>query len=71
MLCSFASDCRLFQLRRADGDEVTVRAAEREIPALQGVGEQNCLVFSPDGSRVAAGGDDGHLRLIEWGTFNI
>lgn len=71
VVCSFEKDCRLFQVRRADGGEMKVGAAEREIPALQGVGEQNCLVFSADGSRLAAGGDDGHLRVIEWGTFNV
>jgi prolactin regulatory element-binding protein len=74
VVCSLEHDCRLFQVRaREDGDSSKVRigAAEREIPALQGIGEQNCLVFSPDGTRLAAGGEDGHLRVIEWGTFKV
>lgn len=71
VVCSLEKDCRLFQVRREDGGEVKVGPAEREIPALQGVGEQNCLVFSPDGTRLAAGGEDGHLRVIEWGTFKV
>ena len=71
VVCSFEKDCRLFQVRRGDDGEVKVGAAKREILALQGVGEQNCLVFSPDGTRLAAGGDDGHLRVFEWGSFKV
>lgn len=72
VVCSFEKDCRLFEVCRDDASgKVKVGVAEREIQGLQGVGEQNCLVFSPDGTCLAAGGDDGHLRVIEWGTFKV
>lgn len=74
VVCSLENDCRLFHVRREEGEKKgkgRVEAAERQIPALQGVGEQNCVVFSPDGTRLAVGGEDGHLRVIEWGTFKV
>ena len=71
VVCSVGGDCRLFALRQEESKEVKIVTAEREIQVLQGVGEQNCLVFSADGSRIAAGGDDGHLRVIEWGTWKV
>lgn len=72
VVASLEKDCRLYHVRRREaGKVVEVEAAEEEIQALQGVGEQNCLVFSPDGTRLAAGGDDGHLRVIEWRTNKV
>lgn len=71
VVCSFEKDCRLFEVLRESSGDLNVRVAEREIQVLQGVGEQNCLVFSPDGIRLAAGGDDGHLLVIEWGSFKV
>ncbi|CAM6012900.1 unnamed protein product [Sphagnum balticum] len=68
---SFENDCRLFTLKKAvDNDgETRIFSDERQIEVLQAVGEQNSLVFSADGTRLAAGGDDGHLRVFEWPSF--
>ncbi len=72
-VCSFQNDCRLFTLKKAadDDGETRIFSDERQIEVLQAVGEQNSLVFSPDGTRLAAGGDDGHLRVVEWPSLKV
>ena len=45
--------CRLFELY---GRETNMKLLAKELPPLQGVGSQNCITFSVDGSRFAAGG---------------
>jgi prolactin regulatory element-binding protein len=72
-VCSFQNDCRLFTLKKAadDDGETRIFSDERQIDVLQAVGEQNSLVFSADGTRLAAGGDDGHLRVVEWPSLKV
>lgn len=73
-VCSFENDCRLFTLKKAaddDDGETRIFSDERQIEVLQAVGEQNSLVFSADGTRLAAGGDDGHLRVVEWPSLKV
>lgn len=70
-VCSFEKECRLFGMKKEEGGKVKVLAEDREIQVLQSIGEQNCLVFSADGTRFAAGGDDGHLRVVEWPSLKV
>jgi prolactin regulatory element-binding protein len=72
-VCSFENDCRLFTLKKAADDDGGTRifSDERQVEVLQAVGEQNSLVFSADGTRLAAGGDDGHLRVVEWPSLKV
>ncbi len=72
-VCSFENDCRLFTLKKAadDGGGTRIFSDERQVEILQAVGEQNSLVFSADGTRLAAGGDDGHLRVVEWPSLKV
>lgn len=48
-----------------------LKASERELPLLQGLGVQNCICFSGDGSLLATGGKDGHLRVFAWPTCQV
>jgi prolactin regulatory element-binding protein len=71
IVCSFEKDCRVLEVCR-EGENVKVVSAERDGEAsLQGVGEQNCVVFSADGTRLGLGGDDGHLRVLEWPSLKV
>ena len=71
LVCSFEKDCRVLEVCR-EGEKVKVVSAERDgEAALQGVGEQNCVVFSADGTRLGLGGDDGHLRVLEWPSLKV
>lgn len=69
VICSFVTSCKLYDLEQTGNLEL--RASDRDLVSLQGIGPQKCLVFSSDGSRLAAGGKDGHLRVFEWPTLNI
>ncbi|KAJ7970523.1 SEC12-like protein 1 [Quillaja saponaria] len=69
IICSFTNGgCKLFELY---GGESSMKLLAKELPSLQGVGPQKCLAFSVDGSKFAAGGVDGHLRILEWPGLRI
>ncbi|CAK9867480.1 unnamed protein product, partial [Sphagnum jensenii] len=76
-VCSLGNDCRLFTLKKAADDDgetgIFHDALLRDalVRVLEGVGEQNSLVFSADGTRLAAGGDDGYLRVFEWPSLKV
>ncbi|XP_074269578.1 SEC12-like protein 1 [Silene latifolia] len=69
IICSTTSgDCKVFEL---SFQEKSTKFSVREVPALQDVGLQNCVAFSVDGSKLAIGGDDGHLRIFEWPSMRV
>ncbi|XP_008456561.2 SEC12-like protein 1 [Cucumis melo] len=55
--------CKLLELC---GQELNVKLLIKELPSLKDVGPQSCLTFSVDGSKLATGGVNGHLRILEW-----
>lgn len=61
-------DCKVFELH---GREDKLKLTSTEQPPLQGLGQQNCLAFSYDGTRFAAGGADGCLKIFEWPSMRI
>lgn len=63
-----AGDCKVFEL---NGKETDVKVLANEMSPLQGIGLQKCVAFSFDGSRLATGGEDGHLRIFEWPSLRI
>lgn len=69
VVCSFNNSCKLYELETSE--IVKLSASHRDLLALQNIGPQNCLSFSADGCRLAAGGKDGTLRVFEWPTLNI
>ncbi|KAF7811591.1 SEC12-like protein 1 [Senna tora] len=67
-VCSFTNgSCKPFELY---GHEGNLKLLAKE-PILQGVGQQNCITFSVDGSKFASGGLDGHLRILEWPSLRV
>ncbi|GKV34238.1 hypothetical protein SLEP1_g42627 [Rubroshorea leprosula] len=60
--------CKLFELY---GHEANLKLFAKELFPLNDVGQQKCLAFSVDGARFAAGGVDGHLRILEWPSLRI
>ncbi|VFQ62682.1 unnamed protein product [Cuscuta campestris] len=63
VVCSTTTGCKFFEL---SGREDNLKLVCKELVHLQDVGQQKCLVFSVDGSKLALGGADGHFRLFEW-----
>ncbi|XP_051149628.1 SEC12-like protein 1 [Andrographis paniculata] len=69
LVCSTnTGDCKLFDMYGRE-DKMNLTAAE-QLP-LQGIGRQNCMAFSYDGTRFATGGADGSLRIFEWPSMRI
>nr|GMC77319.1 SEC12-like protein 1 [Ipomoea batatas] len=68
VVCSTTTGCKLFELY---GREDNLKLSCKYLIHLQNVGPQQCLAFSVDGSRLAAGGVDGHFRLYEWPNMHI
>jgi len=59
--------CKTFELL---GEETEFKLLAKELSALQSVGPQKCLAFSVDGSNLASGGVDGHLRILKWPSLS-
>ncbi|XP_015876637.2 SEC12-like protein 1 [Ziziphus jujuba] len=69
IVCSTArGGCKLFELY---GRESNAKLLAKELPLLRDVGPQKCLTFSVDGSKLATGGEDGHLRILEWPSLSV
>eukprot|EP00252_Welwitschia_mirabilis_P015198 TRINITY_DN3343_c0_g1_i1.p1 TRINITY_DN3343_c0_g1~~TRINITY_DN3343_c0_g1_i1.p1 ORF type:complete len:384 (-),score=76.04 TRINITY_DN3343_c0_g1_i1:296-1447(-) len=74
ILCAFTNGCRLFQLiskSEADSAKISIHPLEKSTSPLDNIGEQRSLVFSRNGSLLATGGEDGHLRIYSWPEHKI
>ncbi|KAL5569502.1 hypothetical protein UlMin_026077 [Ulmus minor] len=60
--------CKLFELY---GQESSAKLLVKELPSLEKIGPQKCLAFSVDGSKLATGSVDGHLRIVEWSSLRV
>ncbi|KAL2611024.1 hypothetical protein R1flu_022716 [Riccia fluitans] len=69
IVCSVSKDCRLVELNAEE--DVKLELSKKVVQPLQNIGEQNCLVFNRDGTRLATGGEDGHLRVFEWPSLKL
>ncbi|PKA54337.1 SEC12-like protein 1 [Apostasia shenzhenica] len=68
IVCSTNKGCKLFELSDRD---LSYKLVVKDLPPLESAGMQNCLAFSTDGSRFASGGQDGHLRILEWPSLKV
>ncbi|KAG2558724.1 SEC12-like protein 2 isoform X1 [Panicum virgatum] len=69
VLCAFPNGCRLYRWESQEGDEPRKLALEPDHEALtdlKDVGLQLAVSFSGEGSILATGGEDGHLRVFKW-----
>lgn len=68
VILSFSKGCKFFEL---DSGKSKLKLSDIVLSPMQEIGPQKCLAFSADGSKFAAGGEDGHLRVFEWPILQV
>lgn len=73
IICAFPNDCRWFvwNFPHKKVHKLALKSSEQKLTKLEGVGLQLALVFNAEGSILAAGGEDGHLRVLKWPSMEI
>ncbi|KAK9106110.1 hypothetical protein Scep_022954 [Stephania cephalantha] len=74
LICSFSKSCRWFEWdeqNSAKSLQLGLKSSEKVLTQLEDVGQQLALTFNHDGSILAVGGEDGHLRVFKWPNMDI
>ncbi|KAM3214049.1 hypothetical protein ACQJBY_066457 [Aegilops geniculata] len=69
LLCAFPNGCRLVRWESPEGEDphsLVLRSDQEALVKLKDVGLQLAVSFSGEGSILATGGEDGHLRVFKW-----
>ncbi|GJN25672.1 hypothetical protein PR202_gb13530 [Eleusine coracana subsp. coracana] len=69
VLCAFPNGCRLYKWESNEAnspDELNLTCDDEALVDLKDVGSQLAVSFSGEGSILATGGEDGHLRVFKW-----
>uniref|UniRef100_A0A0D9XU33 Anaphase-promoting complex subunit 4-like WD40 domain-containing protein n=1 Tax=Leersia perrieri TaxID=77586 RepID=A0A0D9XU33_9ORYZ len=73
VLCAFPNGCRLFRWESPQGERphnLALRADREALTELTDAGLQLAVSFSGEGSILATGGEDGHLRVFKWPSMD-
>ncbi|XP_077223386.1 SEC12-like protein 2 [Tasmannia lanceolata] len=72
-ICSFPKSCRWFEwdVPERTTHKITPKSSEKMLTQLEDVGMQLALTFNSEGSILAAGGEDGHLRVFKWPSMDV
>ncbi|XP_075634867.1 SEC12-like protein 2 [Castanea sativa] len=74
VVCSFPKSCRLYVIDEEKSEEIkklVLNRSDKELTRLEDVGQQLALKFNNEGSALAAGGEDGNLRVIKWPSMEV
>ncbi|XP_040873310.1 SEC12-like protein 2 isoform X2 [Glycine max] len=66
--------CRWFdwdQNKSSEIHKLSLKLSEKVLSQLEDVGQQLALAFNNDGTALAAGGEDGNLRVFKWPSMEI
>ncbi|KAK3023545.1 hypothetical protein RJ639_044899, partial [Escallonia herrerae] len=69
LICSLPKSCRWFEwdaVESTDIHSLSLKSSEKVLGQLEDVGQQLALTFNSEGSVLAAGGEDGKLRVFKW-----
>ncbi|XP_008782191.2 SEC12-like protein 2 [Phoenix dactylifera] len=74
ILCSFPKGCRWFEWdfpERKESHKLALKSSEKKLSQLVEDGLQLAVAFNAEGSMLATGGEDGHLRVFKWPSLEI
>ncbi|GAV88588.1 WD40 domain-containing protein [Cephalotus follicularis] len=74
LICAMPQSCRLFEWDVVESSQVHkfgLKASEKVLTELEDVGQMLALTFDSEGSLLAVGGDNGHLRVFRWPSMEI
>ncbi|KAJ6807876.1 SEC12-like protein 2 [Iris pallida] len=74
IICSFPNSCRWFEWDFPESEQpstLVLKSSEKVLTQLADVGQQLALAFDAEGSILAVGGEDGHLRVFKWPSMEI
>uniref|UniRef100_A0A2N9F2V3 Uncharacterized protein n=1 Tax=Fagus sylvatica TaxID=28930 RepID=A0A2N9F2V3_FAGSY len=74
VVCSFPNRCRWYVIDEDKSQEVSetrLTLSDKVLTRLEDVGQQLALAFNYEGSALAAGGEDGKLRVFNWPGMEI
>ncbi|CAD6253160.1 unnamed protein product [Miscanthus lutarioriparius] len=69
VFCAFPNGCRLYRWESQEGEgpqNLALEPDQEALAELKDVGLQLAVSFSGEGSILAIGGEDGHLRVFKW-----
>lgn len=73
-ICSFPKSCRCFEWdipKSMEPSKLTFKSSGHTLHQLEDVGSHLTLAFSSDGTSLATGDEDGHLRVFKWPSMDI
>ncbi|KAF5442293.1 hypothetical protein F2P56_034966 [Juglans regia] len=74
LVCSLPKSCRWFEWdveKSAEVHKLCPKLSDKVLTQLEDVGQQLALAFNNEGSALAAGGEDGNLRVFKWPSMEI
>ncbi|KAF9618778.1 hypothetical protein IFM89_002646 [Coptis chinensis] len=74
VICSFPKSCRWFEWDVPESSEtykLDLKSSEKILTQMEDVGQQLAMTFNADGSALAVGGEDGHLRVFKWPSMEV
>ncbi|KAE8022854.1 hypothetical protein FH972_008618 [Carpinus fangiana] len=74
LVCSFPKSCRWYEWGGEKSDQahkLGLKLSDKVLTQLEDVGQQLALAFNNEGSALAAGGEDGNLRVFMWPSMEI
>lgn len=63
--------CRWFDWESSEIHKLSLKLSEKVFTQLEDVGQQLALAFNNDGTALAAGGEDGNLRVFKWPSMEV
>ncbi|XP_061355613.1 SEC12-like protein 2 [Gastrolobium bilobum] len=70
LICAMPKSCRWFEWD-SEIHQLGLKLSDRVLTQLEDVGQQLALAFNNDGTALAAGGEDGYLRVFKWPSMEI